>query len=143
MVPLCLVQPRSAEAVATVVKSVREHKCRFAVKSGGHSLARGTSNRQDGLVIDLKHLNQIKVSDDKETAFVGSGNTWGDVYRELDPQGLAIVGGRVPSVGVGGFTLGGRYQTLLANVATEADMPRWYIVSLPSLWLGNRQRPPV
>lgn len=59
------------------------------------------------MVIDLKYLNQIKLSRDKKTALVGPGNRWGDVYEELEPHNLTIVGGRVSSVGVGGFTLGG------------------------------------
>jgi hypothetical protein len=47
------------------------------------------------------------VSDDKATAFVGPGARWGDVYTQLAPKNLAVVGGRVSDVGVGGVILGG------------------------------------
>ena len=38
---------------------------------------------------------------------VGPGNRWADVYSKLDALGIAIGGGRVATVGVGGLTLGG------------------------------------
>lgn len=31
----------------------------------------------------------------------------GEVYKQLEPEGLTVVGGRVSDVGVGGFMLGG------------------------------------
>lgn len=39
---------------------------------------------------------------------VGVGNRWAQVYSQLDALGIAIGGGRVASVGVGGLTLGGK-----------------------------------
>jgi len=38
---------------------------------------------------------------------VGPGNRWAQVYSKLDALGIAIGGGRVGIVGVGGLTLGG------------------------------------
>jgi len=37
----------------------------------------------------------------------GAGLKWIQVYEALDPHGLAVTGGRVPSVGVAGLLLGG------------------------------------
>ena len=42
-----------------------------------------------------------------QTATIGMGLIWDDVYAELDPHGVNVVGGRVSGVGVAGFTLGG------------------------------------
>ena len=42
-----------------------------------------------------------------QTANVGSGLIWDDVYAALEPFGVNVVGGRVSGVGVAGFTLGG------------------------------------
>jgi hypothetical protein len=39
---------------------------------------------------------------------IGGGNVWGDVYKMLEKQDLAVVGGRVSDVGVGGLILGGK-----------------------------------
>ena len=68
----------------------------------------GASNAVGGITIDLKHLNGITLSEDQETASIGPGNRWGDVYEKLEPKGLTVIGGRVSNVGVGGFMLGGK-----------------------------------
>ncbi|OAA36792.1 FAD binding domain protein [Beauveria brongniartii RCEF 3172] len=114
LIPLCVAEPLTAEGVAVAVRAVTKHRCRFAVKSGGHSNALGTNARQSGVVIDLGRLDQVEVGSgsgssngSSGTVFVGPGNCWGRVYGELEPRGLAVAGGRVDSVGVGGFTLGG------------------------------------
>lgn len=59
------------------------------------------------MTIDLSVLNNITVAPDKQQASIGPGARWGDVYATLVPHGLAVSGGRVSSVGVGGLTLGG------------------------------------
>lgn len=38
---------------------------------------------------------------------VGPGNVWVQVYSALEPYGLAAIGGRVSTIGVGGLTTGG------------------------------------
>lgn len=55
-------------------------------------------------------FNNIDVSNDKTTVTIGSGALWGEVTQFLEAQGLAIAGGRDDSVGVGGLTLGGKFQ---------------------------------
>jgi FAD/FMN-containing dehydrogenase len=77
------------------------------VKSGGHAAFAGASNIEDGLTIDLIHLNDITVSEDQKQASLGPGNVWYDVYSTLSPMGLTVIGGRVSAIGVGGLTLGG------------------------------------
>lgn len=109
MTPLCVAQPQTATGVSIVVKAVTTYGCPFAIKSGGHSLAPGTSASRGGMVIDLKNLNGIQVSQDNSTVELGPGNLWSDVYNVLEPYGLVVPGGRVGWVGVGGFTMGGRY----------------------------------
>ena len=67
----------------------------------------GASNAGGGITIDLQYLDMRELSEDKQTAFVGSGNRWGAVYKWLDPMDLTVIGGRENRVGVGGFLLGG------------------------------------
>lgn len=55
----------------------------------------------------MSQLNQVTPSGDLSTVTVGPGNRWADVYSKLDALGIAIGGGRVATVGVGGLTLGG------------------------------------
>jgi FAD/FMN-containing dehydrogenase len=72
-----------------------------------HTPQAGAANIQDGITIDLQQLNQVTISSDKTVASIGPGNRWINIYTALDAQGLAAVGGRVATVGVGGLIVGG------------------------------------
>lgn len=139
LVPLCVAEPRTAAGVSAIVHAVTTHRCPFAIKSGGHSNAPGTNARRGGLAIDLRRLDQIDVSDDNTTVAVGPGNVWGRVYRQLEPRGLIVAGGRVDSVGVGGFTLGGGISFLSRQYGWAIDNVRNFEASrlpVPSLKPG-------
>ncbi|KAF9874233.1 FAD binding domain-containing protein [Colletotrichum karsti] len=60
-----------------------------------------------GILLSSSGLKQLRLSEDRATVTVGPANSWGDVYRYLDPAGLTAVGGRLGVVGVPGFLLGG------------------------------------
>lgn len=79
-----------------------------------HTPFAGAANIQQGITIDLSALNQVTPSAGLSTVTVGPGNRWEDVYLKLDALGIAIGGGRVAIVGVGGLTLGGKSLVLLA-----------------------------
>lgn len=51
-------------------------------------------------------MNEITLSEDRKTAFIGPENRWGAVYEKLEAYGLAVVGGRSLDVGLG-LVLGG------------------------------------
>lgn len=76
-----------------------------------HTPWAGSANIDSGITIDLTNLNQVTVASDRSTVTIGPGNNWGNVYGEIVPQGLAIGGGRVAIVGVGGLVLGGKFFT--------------------------------
>ena len=73
----------------------------------------GGSTAAGGIVLDLHLLNGLQLSEDRETAYVGTGNRWGAVYEFLKPWNLTAVGGRVGDVGVGGFLLGGKFSQFI------------------------------
>lgn len=75
--------------------------CQFAVKAGGHSTFQGAANIEDGITIDFGQMKTVSVSADQQEAQIGPGNTWVDVYNNLIPQGLIVVGGRVAAIGTG------------------------------------------
>lgn len=132
LTPRCFVTPRSTANVSVIVKTLTCAKAPFTVKSGGHSAFAGASNIDDGVTIDLGHLNEITVSDDKETVSIGPGNRWINVSEALDPQGLAVVGGRVASVGVSGLLLGGGISYFSGKYGWACDNVREYEVVLSS-----------
>ena len=91
--------------MVVVVSQVTQ--CHFAVKSGGHGFFAGASNSQGGVTIDLSQMREVTFDNTTMITRVGAGNLWGNVYSRLDAQNVAVSGGRVSSVGVGGLTLGG------------------------------------
>ncbi|KAF2149182.1 FAD binding domain-containing protein [Myriangium duriaei CBS 260.36] len=111
--PSCVFQPSNSSQVSLVVLLTRYTKCPFAVKSGGHATFANASSISAGITISLEALNIIKLSEDRSTASIGPGNTWGAVFNSLGPHGLTVSGGRTGSVGVGGLLLGGGLPYLM------------------------------
>jgi FAD/FMN-containing dehydrogenase len=105
--PHCVFRPGNTADVSAAIRIVRQTQCTFAVRSGGHAAFAGASNAPNGLTIDLRDLNGLKLSDDNEIAHIGAGNTWYEVYIALQPSNLTVIGGRVATIGVGGLTTGG------------------------------------
>ena len=57
--------------------------------------------------ISMSKFSGVVYDATANTATVGAGLIWDDVYEALEPFGVNVVGGRVSGVGVAGFTLGG------------------------------------
>lgn len=115
--------------MSLAVLTSRVTKCEFAVKSGGHAAFAGASNADGGLTIDLKNLNELTVSGDQTQTSLGAGNLWYDVYTQLEPQGLTVIGGRVSAIGVGGLTLGGGISFFSNRYGWACDNVNAYQVS--------------
>ncbi|TGO13537.1 hypothetical protein BTUL_0068g00460 [Botrytis tulipae] len=113
--PGCIVSPTSTTDVSISVGILSilgklanwSPSCQFAIKSGGHAPGVSQASINQGVTINLSPLNFIDVSADQSVVSVGPGARWGEVYLKLDALQLAVPGGRVNSVGVGGLTVGG------------------------------------
>lgn len=114
LVPSCIVTPAHTDDVVTVVRiltlwnKVGLQQVNFAIRGGGHTPWAGSANIDRGVTIDLRSLNEVAVNEDKTIASVGAGATWGEVYQKMDSLGLAVIGGRGSSIGVGGLLTGGK-----------------------------------
>ena len=64
------------------------------------------ANINNGVLIDMSMFKGVNYNAANSLAIVGAGQRWGDVYNQLDPYNVTVVGGRVLDVGVGGLTLG-------------------------------------
>lgn len=106
VIPECVIFPGSPQEVSQALQILNEYNCHLAVKSGGHGIFAGASNAPGGVTIDMRDINGLKVADDRLTTSIGTGRKWGEVYRELEPMNLTVVGGRDTQIGVGGFILG-------------------------------------
>jgi FAD/FMN-containing dehydrogenase len=83
-----------------------EHGLPIAVRAGGHNVA-GKAVCDDGIVIDLSGMKDMRVDPGRRTARAEAGLTWGEFDRETQAFGLATTGGAVSSTGIAGLTLGG------------------------------------
>ena len=110
--PFCIFQPQNAFEVSTALLILRREQCPFAIRSGGHAAFAGASNIDGGVTFDMRALNSTLLSLDRKIAHVGTGAIWSSVYAALEPENLAVVGGRVSDIGVGGLTLGGEYISI-------------------------------
>ncbi|KAL3452687.1 hypothetical protein BJX65DRAFT_292700 [Aspergillus insuetus] len=144
--PACRVEPSNASDVSQILRILVTNWCHFAVKGGGHSRHAGDSNSIGGVTIDLDRIAQVEILYGNRARVGGGANTH-RVYEALDAHNLSFVGGRVGTVGVGGFTLGGgtspfsnkygwaldnvyEYEVVLANgtiaTASETQNPDLY-----------------
>ena len=62
------------------------------------------------MVIDIAHLNHVKVADDHQTAVVGAGTRLGSLYIALDAYNTSFVGGICPTVSIGGLLSAGGFN---------------------------------
>lgn len=63
-------------------------------------------------------MNSVQVWPGNGTVSIGGGARWVDVYNVLEARGLAVCGGRVSPVGVGGLTTGGGKCFFASKVCT-------------------------
>lgn len=110
---------RSPQDAATCVVWARATGVPFAVRSGGHSYAGySTSN---GLVIDVRGMQQVTVDRAAGTVVVAAGVNNAEVGAALAPHGLYFPGGRCPTVGVAGLTLGGGWGFSCRHLGMTCD----------------------
>ena len=104
--PGIIARPTGTADVVTAVDFARENGVLVAVKGGGHNIA-GNAVCEDGLMIDLSEMDNVRVDPTNRTARVGPGATLGDMDHETQEFGLAAPGGVISTTGVAGLTLGG------------------------------------
>jgi FAD/FMN-containing dehydrogenase len=124
--PVAVVRPKHVDDVAAVVDAARRSGLPLFVRSGAHHGAAHSTG--DGLLLDLRSLNDIDIDAAGRTAWADTGLTAGEVAWALAPHGLAVGFGDTGTVGIGGLTLGGgigflsrRYGMTIDNV-TAAEI---------------------
>jgi hypothetical protein len=104
--PLAVARCLDEADVQAAVRFATEQGLAVAVRGGAHSMS-GASVVDDGIVIDLGAMNQVRVDPEARRAVVAGGALLGDVDAATQAHGLAVPAGLVSHTGVGGLTLGG------------------------------------
>jgi hypothetical protein len=108
VLPIAVARPVDARDVRDAIRFTVSHGIRVRARSGGHSYE-GYSTLADGVVLDLRRLNAIKVDQRDATATIGAGSQLIDVSAALARKGATLPAGSCPSVGIAGVTLGGGF----------------------------------
>ncbi len=86
--PQVVVRPQNAFDVAKAVKYAAEHELTISSRAAGHSLS-GQSLNQDGILLDMRNLNQIHEFCPEELWFqADAGTTWKQVVDSSLPHGV-------------------------------------------------------
>ncbi|MBL8128474.1 MAG: FAD-binding oxidoreductase, partial [Chloroflexia bacterium] len=118
--PLAIVRAADAADVAAAVTFARAYEVPLAVRSGGHSVAR-LSIIDDALIVDLSHMQQVRIDPEARVARVQPGATSGDLAGPANAHGLALTTGDTHSVGFGGLTSGGGVGFMVRKYGLTID----------------------
>ncbi len=118
--PGLIARCHSANDVAAVVNYAREHDTILAVRGGGHN-GGGLGTVDDGIVIDLSPMKDIKVDAAAKTVRVEGGCLWKEVDAATAEVGMATPSGIIGTTGVGGLTLGGGIGHLSRSCGLSID----------------------
>lgn len=136
--PSCIIFPKSAEEVSTVVKILANTTEKFfAVKSGGHNPNNGFSSVQGGPLIVTEKLGQANVNQETGVIDVGPGNRLDGIAAKLQGSGWTFVGGRIGNTGVGGLVLGGGLSYMSAQYGWAASQVLEYEIVFANGTIGH------
>ena len=118
--PRAVVRCADAADVISAVQTGRNQGLELAVRGGGHSVP-GFGTCDDGIVIDLSGMRNVRVDPANALARAGGGAIWGDFDHATHPFGLATTGGIISTTGVSGLTLGGGIGYLARKHGLSCD----------------------
>jgi len=110
-----VVKVSTIEDVKNALLFARENDLKVTSAGQRHSMG-GQSFIQNGLVLDMKNFNQIKLDKENKILHTQTGATWAQIQQFLDKEGLAVKA--MQSINI--FTVGG---TLSVNAHGIAHNP--------------------
>jgi FAD/FMN-containing dehydrogenase len=118
--PVAIARCVDADDVASALAFGQARGLEIAVRGGGHNPA-GHCAVDEGVVIDLSRMRDVRVDPEEQTAICQGGATWLDFDTATQAHGLVTPGGVVGSTGVTGLALGGGIGHLTAQYGLTCD----------------------
>ncbi|HGF4912209.1 TPA: FAD-binding oxidoreductase [Vibrio parahaemolyticus] len=118
--PSLIARCRSTDDVVMAVNFARDNGQLLSVRGGGHNIA-GNAVCDNGVMIDLSLLTQVRVDENAKRAFVEPGCTLGDLDEATQKYGLATPVGINSTTGIAGLTLGGGFGWLSRKYGMTID----------------------
>jgi FAD/FMN-containing dehydrogenase len=113
--PAAFALPSTTQDVTAILKALTpfEDKVPVAICGAGQQPAAGVANVANGITIHMQRFKGVKLSQDRSFVSIAPGETWGNVYKTLEPEGLSASGGRASTGGIGGLATHGTYPSIL------------------------------
>ncbi|EMP4395804.1 FAD-binding oxidoreductase [Vibrio parahaemolyticus] len=118
--PSLIARCKSTDDVVMAVNFARDNGQLLSVRGGGHNIA-GNAVCDNGVMIDLSLLTQVRVDENAKRAFVEPGCTLGDLDEATQKYGLATPVGINSTTGIAGLTLGGGFGWLSRKYGMTID----------------------
>lgn len=118
--PAIIVQCAEASDVPPALAFARENGLELSVRGAGHNIA-GNAICDDGLMIDLSTMKEVRIDPGKRLAYVEPGVTLGVFDAAAQAHGLATPLGINSTTGIAGLTLGGGFGWLTRQYGLTID----------------------
>jgi FAD/FMN-containing dehydrogenase len=134
--PAVIVQCKETDDVAHALAFAGANALELSIRGAGHNIA-GNAICDDGIMIDLSTMKNVRVDPDKRRAYVEPGATLGDIDAAAQAHALAAPVGINSTTGIAGLTLGGGFGWLTRQHGMSVDN----LVSVEMITAdGNRVR---
>ncbi|KAI0381522.1 FAD-binding domain-containing protein [Hypomontagnella monticulosa] len=119
--PGTIVSVATEDDVAKTVQYCNKKKIPFLAQNGGHGWIDSWHLGKNGVVINLRGLNSVTVSEDKTKAYIGGGAAVKEVIDAVYNADAQVITGNCNCVGVLGAGLGGGYGNLCGIYGLSVD----------------------
>jgi FAD/FMN-containing dehydrogenase len=118
--PAIIVRCADPGDVQNAIAFAKENKLDLTIRGAGHNIA-GNAVSENGLMIDLSTLKNVRVDAESKRAFVDPGATLRDFDEAVQAYGLATPIGINSTTGIAGLTLGGGFGWLTRKYGFTID----------------------
>lgn len=118
--PAVIVRCAESSDIVHSIAYARENRLELSIRGAGHNIA-GNAVCDNGLMIDLSTMKNVRVEAEKKRAYVEAGATLHDFDSAVQSHGLATPLGINSTTGIAGLTLGGGFGWLTRKYGMSVD----------------------